>query len=60
MDMKCALRLVTALALIAIPIAARAQPSSPAGSGAPGSKAPVAAPPGDARGDRRARHRRRS
>jgi len=46
--MRCALPLVTALALIAIPIAARAQPPSPAGSGAPGSKAPVAAPPAKA------------
>ena len=42
--MKRGLPLVTVLALIAIPIAARAQPPSPAGSGAPGSKAPVAAP----------------
>jgi len=46
--MRCALPLVTSLALIAIPIAARAQPPSPAGSGAPGSKAPVAAPPAKA------------
>jgi cytochrome c len=48
MDMKCAPRLIMALALIAIPIAARAQPPSPAGSGGPGSKTAVAAQPAKA------------
>jgi mono/diheme cytochrome c family protein len=48
MDMKRAPRLVTAVALIAIPIAARAQPPSPAGSGGPTRKATVAAQPAKA------------
>jgi cytochrome c len=46
--MKRAPRLVTAVALIAIPIAARAQSASPAGSGGPTRKATVAAQPAKA------------
>jgi cytochrome c len=42
--MKWTPRLITLFAVIAMPIAARAQPSSPAGSGGPGTKATVQTP----------------